>query len=849
MSRTWDNWNRYQDNSRQPLHGCIQFMVKDGNTAAPIFDVDGTALDNPILTDEYGRTEHQVCINQDVTVYFYKYIGQGRWTDELDIDTSDVSKWSLQYTAESLADGGMNSSAESIFAVDTIASLRALEVESLPSVNGKKVITLLGYNSLGDKEPINYVWNANSTAADDGGSVIKNDDLITGRWIMVQPTEHCDSRHFGVFPLNSYNAADQTYGITKLFSYCNTHSIRPFFNGSADYRWFKYSNLNVSAAVIDVSEGTRFYDGGTNNTISGEWNGDPLFYNKLTNVNAKNVKASWHAKTYTNAKNVIIDEITEQKNWQDAHIDVQVTPLFGYNFIHCSFEENRNIGSDNINGIHNTFNDCKLNERMFILSGDYTVGLTNQCVNCQVDPDDFVNSIWLYKQIRCTSDANPFFDYRDYANVGKPYENYVGNKIISNTIAVNNLKNYTGSKVVIDKLENQTAIVFENTTGWYEIPAGLTVQIKDSTVRLDLASAVDIMVNNSNVELVSMPDTSTASGDEFAVSMTLRDSTLTGVAAVYNNFTSYNSIISAEVISKNTVIKDSQINSQLSLITHNGPGITVQYTGGYNDATTYTKEVTKFISGFIDNNIFNAQLVIDGQWGNQIIAEHSVHPYNTEEALVRGLVITNNVSNVADAWKIWPLQGAWARDNLHQYVFKNNVGGFECSTTVEATVSTSQDSTPAMLKEDTSHHVIGALSYSPEYVEQVMHSTVYIDDGTSYFTTMKLFTIGTRDVSVDVEISLNGDGVNAPTSGGAVSGGIAHLTDACTVPYYNTSSTKFILASIRNLNQMVDTSFDPIFNPVNEFNWTPYFQIRNFVIGWADLANNSSVTVTFKQKN
>ena len=154
-----------------------------------------------------------------------------------------------------------------------------------------------------------------------------------------------------------------------------------------------------------------------------------------------------------------------------------------------------------------------------------------------------------------------------------------------------------------------------------------------------------------------------------------------------------------------------------------------------------------------------------------------------------------------------------------------------------------------MLKEDTSHHVIGALSYSPEYVEQVMHSTVYIDDGTSYFTTMKLFTIGTRDVSVDVEISLNGDGVNAPTSGGAVSGGIAHLTDACTVPYYNTSSTKFILASIRNLNQMVDTSFDPIFNPVNEFNWTPYFQIRNFVIGWADLANNASVTVTFKQKN
>ena len=34
--RNFDNWSRYLDNDNKPLHGCVQFMVKDGNTVAPI---------------------------------------------------------------------------------------------------------------------------------------------------------------------------------------------------------------------------------------------------------------------------------------------------------------------------------------------------------------------------------------------------------------------------------------------------------------------------------------------------------------------------------------------------------------------------------------------------------------------------------------------------------------------------------------------------------------------------------------------------------------------------------------------------------------------------------------------
>ena len=48
--RNFDNWNRYQDNSGNVLRGCVQFNVKDGDTVAPIYDSDGTPLDNPQLT-------------------------------------------------------------------------------------------------------------------------------------------------------------------------------------------------------------------------------------------------------------------------------------------------------------------------------------------------------------------------------------------------------------------------------------------------------------------------------------------------------------------------------------------------------------------------------------------------------------------------------------------------------------------------------------------------------------------------------------------------------------------------------------------------------------------------------
>lgn len=803
--RNFDNWIRYQDNDRNPLHGCIQFNVKDGNTVAPIYDSDGTALANPQVTDTYGRTKHQVFIDTDVVAYFYKYVGEGVWSNEHDIDTSDVSKWVLQYTTENMLDVLANITSDTVVTIGTVEQLRAVDIDGIPLVDGKKTITLLGYFASGDKEPINYIWNPESTEQDNGGSVIASDDHITGRWIMVQPTEHCDSRHFGVFPQNSSNTEDQSYGIIKLFEYCNVKSLRPFFNGSPDYRWFKYTNIDVVVDTIDVSDGTYFYDTG-NNTIQGEWNGNPKFHNGNTNVVAENVKTSWNAKTYTGYKDVVIDVETAQKNWQDATVDLQIAPVTGYNFTHCDISENSNLT------VSNTFNNCRLTERMFNLSNANVAG---KVTNCQIDPDDFRNSMWLYKQARLTSDSDPFFDYRDFQNVGSPYEEYTDNKVISDTVYVTNLKNPLAVKYDLVKLTNQTSVVLENCTGYYDIAPGLIVQVKGSIVKLGLADNVTVIANDSTIEFDGSHPTAYPT-------VSVKNCTLTGDGNDYQfaAFTGYDSTIAIKVKASNTFLKGNQINADYTLTYEAGIPVTVTYKS-WNKSADITKEVSRFIHGYIDSNIFNGSLIIDPQDSNQ--------EYTAVDCLVNGLVIKDNYSASQYPWIIKPIAGAFEHDNLHDYKFINNTGTFVCKTEVSSMFKLQGWNTPGQLGY-TINGMLGAMSIADTPV-----SGIYYDDDMHYCCEAKLFSIGSVDAEFEIEITLepvtgrwNQLINNSRATDLQNFGSKAVLTDK-DVPF--SSDDKFTVADIKNSAQFcnpadpsVPASYAP---PV----WNPVWQIRNFVIG------------------
>jgi len=746
--RSFDIWDRYFDNENKPLHGCVAFMVRDGNTPAPIYDQDGTPLDNPQITDIYGRTKHQVFIEEDVTAYFYKYIGTGSLEDEerLGINVNDPSKWSLQFTAENQSTYNLHLTSDAAKCVSTIADLRALNPADVPEIDGKKIITLLGYYNAGDKEPINYVWDSLQTHTDTGGSYIKCNDLITGRWEMVQPTEHCDSRHFGAFPSNSYNMADQTYQIGQLFAYCSVHALRPFFNGSTDYRWFKYTNLNVICEAIDVTEETRFYDAGQDNTIQGEWNGNPHFTQNNTNVKAKNVKTSWGAKSYVNYENVIIDVEPQQKVWSNAHIDVRVNPLYGYSFDHCTFEPNGNLGSDNLNGINNTFNNCILNEKMFILDGEYVASLVGLCTNCLVDPDDFRNSMWLYREIRCTSDPQPFFDYRDFPNVGKPYVNYTANAITSDTIWVNNLKNANATKVTLAKLDNQTAVILENSTGWYEVPGGITtVILKDSNVKLSLNRGQTVSASNCTIEFEDLPS---ASG----MTMTLKDCSVNGVSGTFDILNVRNTTLDIQVDATYAYIYDSVLTKPLECGYCDIKGCNIGNTltlygieGDLIDVPMHNDQgeviaslpTTRYVNGTIKDNYISGQIVL-GVFGTSL--KHGVNNW-----LSRGLSITGNTGLSQNPITI--NRGYSTQyDDYNQYEYKYNTGTMEFKNEGISLALTNDDEQAGLR---VMWNMIGYYVYTP-----------YGQDD-NYVFQMNLFTIGTMNTKAVIQILHNSMMANA----------------------------------------------------------------------------------------
>lgn len=346
--RNFDNRDRYYDRQGNPLCGCLQFMIKDGTTVAPIFDSDQVPLANPQLTDKLGRTDHQVFVNSDVIAYVYKYVGIGTLSDEeaSGIDTSDESKWSLQYTIESVSIDTKAIDGTSAMGVSDVDSLRGLDVTEVPVVDGTKTITLNGYYEAGDCEPVSYVWDSESTLDDDNGSVIAPDGVLTGRWILVQPTEHCDSRHFGIFPQDSVDAdIDHSTRITQLLSYCNTHSIKPYFNGSQSYPYFIYTSVAYNSRnTIDVSNDTKFVDKGTGNRFYGEWNGNPYFVNANTQVNSKTVRHSWHFGSYgSDTVKYIVDSDWSPVLLSDIAVELEVSPASGSQFNDCELSSNEKI--------------------------------------------------------------------------------------------------------------------------------------------------------------------------------------------------------------------------------------------------------------------------------------------------------------------------------------------------------------------------------------------------------------------------------------------------------------------------------------------------------------------------
>jgi len=733
MARNFDNWNRYLDNDSKPLHGCVMFNVKDGNTVAPIYDADGTALDNPIITDEYGRTQHQVFIDTDVTAYFYKYIGTGSYTSyrSQDIDINDDAIWDLQYTSENVNDILAHITSDTVIAVSSISALRNIDIDTIPEINGYKIVTLLGYDEPGDKEPVNYVWYPSLTDNDDNGSIIQGPEL-TGRWKLVKPTEHCDCRHFGIFAKNTTNFVGDTARMEQWIAYCNSARIKPYFSAEGDYRYYRYNNLSFTIPQIDVAKGVVFLDTGTSNIWTTEINGNPYFYNHSTNLNAKEVKTSWGAYMFISPKHVVVDDAANFYNTaiNNATVDIDVPVTAA-----CAFTNSRVNINATFSGISTftncivnskneitsgcTFYNCKLTEDMF-----YGSPLINVDINCIADFNDFEHKLGMWKRIK-SQQGMVNYDWEGLLTSESPWASAVE----SDRWLINYKS--TSANAVMEEGDNAHAYFLENCSGTLKLQgkAANTYIFKNCDMTITFESGY-----NEGCSIRCVDSTLNVSQSRIKlVALNCQGGVLTGTGSfdVVNAYL-YNTVQDVPVYAGYADVKDSNIDSTFQVYGLDGYDIPVT---GEGSASGTVYHVHRVISGNFVNNFVNGQI--------EIGTVDSQDPHIALIDLVRGLNITNNQGIAVTPIKV-NRSATSIYDQYNIYTYKNNTGTMEMSSLKDV--------------------ILTAVGYTPGSMntlylnssDSVLKAIVCYTEAGDPTLDVKLFSIGTLNVSVDVRIEFTG---------------------------------------------------------------------------------------------
>jgi len=495
--KNWDNWNKYTDNDGEILHGKIAFYVKDGSSLVPIFDSEGTSLPNPIFTDESGRTAEQVFLSSpEVLIRYSKYIG------DTDMTTDVEDNFVLQYTSDWSNKINIDIESNQLVAINNIAALRTLDVASVPQINGISIISLLGYNVPGDKEMINYYWDATSTLEDNGGSVIATSSELTGRWIMIPPSLVCDSRHFGIFPNAAYNNIDsQSVQAYRLVTYCNTNGLSPLFQGSDERKYFYIENVTLNSInPIYVTYSTRFKCG-ANTIIRGD-----IFGSKTTlfiSSDVANPVTVYCTEGYSafGGDGVIIEAShimhlnsnpIAYKTFSNIRVYIESEDVVGCTFTNCE------IISSKIK-LANTFVKCELIEANFTNDANLVDMVIQDC-SIPLSSWPTINK-WLLLRNQISNG-----DYGDLQ----------GRTLDSSSVFFGHMY-LSFSNAILDNVNLSSAnykLKLESCTGTASFPVG-RVELKDCNISSDIYCANAIIID-SVCSKVTTSMTATVKGSTIA---------------------------------------------------------------------------------------------------------------------------------------------------------------------------------------------------------------------------------------------------------------------------------------------------------------------------------------------
>lgn len=251
--RNLDNFESILDNDKNFLHGKLLFCQKGTTTPEAVYSWDSehneyVAITPIVYTDVNGRTDVQVFLaDKDYTIYVYKYIGNG----DMSLD-SDDDNWAFQYSYNDVFGlENLNINSDSITLIDRMESLKATDPQTIPSVDGKKIIALCGYETLGDCPAVYYRWSEVSTATANDVDVVAVAGITTGRWLLINTfneTGIFDVRHAGCFPKSDESLVDvtQSYALQKADTYAQKFGLTLFVPSIFENDFSYYIGTNVS---------------------------------------------------------------------------------------------------------------------------------------------------------------------------------------------------------------------------------------------------------------------------------------------------------------------------------------------------------------------------------------------------------------------------------------------------------------------------------------------------------------------------------------------------------------------------------------------------------------------------
>lgn len=199
--------------------GRAKFFVAGTSTPEPVYsDIDlteATALGPVVYTDELGYLP-AIWLKTD-RLYKVRVEQKLPGTPEV---------WSLLWEVDNVGYLDPHESeepGEPQITVDSITALKAVDHSA------HSVVMVDGYYSAGDfGTPSTFVWNATSTRNDDGGSVIRPNDVAygdAGRWLQVFSGDVIDVRKFGAIPDLTENS-DVTAKVVNAINYAQQNSTR-----------------------------------------------------------------------------------------------------------------------------------------------------------------------------------------------------------------------------------------------------------------------------------------------------------------------------------------------------------------------------------------------------------------------------------------------------------------------------------------------------------------------------------------------------------------------------------------------------------------------------------------------